>query len=82
MRPFFFAFSAKGDGNLMEITRDTVIGEIVENCPEAMPVFQAIGMHCLGCAMASGETVEQACAAHGVDPDEFLDYLQGYLETL
>ncbi len=66
----------------MEITRDTVIGEIVENCPEAMPVFQEIGMHCLGCAMASGETVEQACAAHGVDPDEFLDYLMKYLETV
>ena len=46
-----------------------------------MPVFQEIGMHCLGCAMASGETVEQACAAHGVDPDEFLEYLQRYLET-
>ena len=66
----------------MEITRDTVIGEIVENCPEAMPVFQEIGMHCIGCAMASGETVEQACAAHGVDPDEFLDYLTAYLETV
>ncbi len=68
--------------NLMEITRDTVIGEIVDNCPEAMPVFQEIGMHCLGCAMASGETVEQACAAHGVDPDEFLVYLKQYLETV
>ena len=66
----------------MEITRDTVIGEIVENCPQAMPVFQEIGMHCLGCAMASGETVEQACAAHGVDPDEFLDYLKKDLETV
>ena len=67
---------------ILEITRDTVIGEIVENCPQAMPVFQEIGMHCLGCAMASGETVEQACAAHGVDPDEFLDYLKKYLETV
>ena len=66
----------------MEITRDTVIGEIVDNSPEAMPVFQEIGMHCLGCAMASGETVEQACAAHGVDPDEFLVYLKQYLETV
>ena len=37
---------------------------------------------CMGCAMASGETVEQACAAHGVDPDEFLDYLTAYLETV
>ena len=66
----------------MEICRDTVIGEIVENCPEAMPVFQEIGMHCIGCAMASGETVEQACAAHGVDPDEFLNYLNAYLKTI
>ena len=66
----------------MEITRDTLVGEIVENCPEAMPVFQAIGMHCMGCAMASGETVDQACAAHGVDPDEFLDYLTQYLQEL
>ena len=66
----------------MEITRDTIIGEIVNSCPEAMPVFQAIGMHCMGCAMASGETVELACAAHGVDPDEFLEYLGQYLQNL
>ena len=78
MRPIFYG----KEFVRMEITRDTVIGEIVENCPEAMPVFQEIGMHCLGCAMASGETVEQACAAHGVDPDEFLDYLMKYLETV
>lgn len=66
----------------MEITRETVIGEVVENCPQTMPAFQAIGMHCMGCALASGETVEQACAAHGVDPDEFLNYLKEYLETV
>ena len=78
MRLFFI----RKEHNILEITRDTVIGEIVENCPQAMPVFQEIGMHCLGCAMASGETVEQACAAHGVDPDEFLDYLKKYLETV
>ena len=66
----------------MEITRETLIAEIVENCPEAMPAFQAIGMHCMGCAMASGETLEQACAAHGVDPDEFLAYLQSSLESM
>ncbi len=66
----------------MEITRETLISEIVENCPEAMPAFQAIGMHCMGCALASGENLEQACAAHGVDPDEFLTELEAYLATL
>ena len=66
----------------MEVTRETLIAEIVEKCPEAMPAFQAIGMHCMGCALASAETVEQACAVHGVDPDEFLDGLNAYLMTL
>lgn len=66
----------------MEITRETMLSEILENCPEAMPAFQAIGMHCMGCALASGENLEQACAAHGVDPDEFIDGLKNYLATL
>ena len=66
----------------MEITRETLISEILENCPEAMPAFQQIGMHCMGCALASGESLEEACAAHGIDPDEFLVVLKEYLETL
>lgn len=63
----------------MEITRETLISEIVMNAPQAMPAFQAIGMHCMGCAMASGENLEQACAAHGVDVDEFIAYLTAFL---
>lgn len=66
----------------MEITRETLISDIVANCPEAMPAFQAIGMHCMGCALSSGENLEQACAVHGVDPDEFLIALKAYLETV
>ena len=66
----------------MEITRESLISEILENCPEAMPAFQQIGMHCMGCALASGESLEEACAAHGIDPDEFLVVLKEYLETL
>ena len=59
-----------------------MLSEILENCPEAMPAFQAIGMHCMGCALASGENLEQACAAHGVDPDEFIEGLKNYRATL
>ena len=66
----------------MEITRETLISEIVENCPQAMPAFMEIGMHCMGCALASGETVEQACYAHWVDPDAFLEKLKEYLATV
>ena len=56
-----------------QITKDTIISEIMTIAPESVPLFQAIGMHCLGCAMASGETLGQACEVHGVDADEFLE---------
>ena len=66
---------------ISEISKDTLIGEIVTNFPQAMPAFQAIGMHCMGCAMASGENIEQACAVHGVDADEFVTELKAFLEA-
>lgn len=56
----------------MAFTKDMIIGDILREAPESAPLFQAIGMHCLGCAMASGETLSEACAVHGVDADEFL----------
>ncbi len=59
-----------------------MLSDMLMNCPESFPVFQQIGMHCMGCAMASAETIEEACAVHGVDPDEFIAYLKAYLQTL
>ena len=65
--------------DIFEIGRETIISDILENYPEAMPVFQELGMHCLGCALATSESMEAACAAHGVDPDEFLVNLKAFL---
>ena len=67
---------------IMEIDRDSIISEIFESFPEAMPKFQELGMHCLGCALATAESLEQACAAHAVDPDEFIIELKAYLLSL
>ena len=66
---------------MYQIEKETVIGEILINAPSAAPLFQAIGMHCLGCAMASGETVEEACAVHGLDADEVMAVIEDYLEN-
>ena len=65
---------------MTEITKDTVIAEILDVAPHSAPLFQSIGMHCLGCAMASGETLGEACNAHGVDADEFLTKLAEYVK--
>jgi hybrid cluster-associated redox disulfide protein len=62
------------------ITRDTVIADILDISPEAAPLFMSIGMHCLGCAMANGETLGEACEVHGVDTDEFLARLTSSLK--
>lgn len=51
------------------ITKDTIIGDILDNAPETAPLFIEIGMHCLGCPSSRGETVEQACTVHGQDVD-------------
>ena len=64
------------------ITKKSTIGEVLNMNIETARFFMEIGMHCLGCAMASGETLEQACLAHDVDPDEFLEQLRTYLESL
>jgi len=57
---------------MAQITQDTIIADILKVAPDSVPMFHAIGMHCLGCAMASGETLGEACMVHGVDADEFL----------
>ena len=64
---------------MYEVTKDTIISEVMMNAPETAPKFQAIGMHCLGCAMATGESVEQACIVHGIDPDAFLADLNAFI---
>ncbi len=57
---------------MLTITKDTVIGDILDIAPETAPAFLSIGMHCLGCPASRGETVEEACAVHGVDVDDLL----------
>ena len=57
---------------MSQITKDTIIADILKVAPDSVPLFQSIGMHCLGCALASSETLGQACAAHNVDVDEML----------
>ena len=54
------------------ITKETKISELLMQKPEAGVVLQGIGMHCLGCAIASMETIEEAADVHGVDVDELL----------
>ncbi len=67
---------------MIQFTKDTIITEVLQKAPEAAPLFFEIGMHCLGCAMASGETLEEACAVHGVDADAFIEKLNAFIAEM
>ncbi|MBQ2110779.1 MAG: DUF1858 domain-containing protein [Clostridia bacterium] len=56
----------------MEINKKMTIEEILNVNPNIANLLLASGMHCLGCVMASGENLEQACGVHGIDADELV----------
>lgn len=64
---------------MASITKDTIIGEILDMDQTTAPFFLEMGMHCLGCPSSRGETVEQACMVHGVDADELVRKLNEHL---
>ena len=57
---------------MIEITKDTIIGDILDIAPHTAPIFLSIGMHCLGCPSSRGEPVEEACMVHGIDVEKLL----------
>jgi len=54
---------------MANITKEMTIGEILRVCPAVAPVLLEMGMHCLGCPSAQGESLEQAAMVHGMDID-------------
>ena len=64
----------------MTVTVNTLIGEILdENAQAAAPILMGMGMHCLGCPSARGESIGEACEVHGVDADELVDKINAFL---
>lgn len=55
---------------MVQISKDTVIGDILDIAPQTAPIFFSIGMHCLGCPSSRGETVEEACMVHGLTGEQ------------
>lgn len=66
---------------MTSITKDMTIGDILDAEMETVPFFLEMGMHCLGCPASRGETVEEACAVHGVDADELVKKINDFLAS-
>lgn len=65
----------------MKVTKDSIIGEVLDADVETARFFFAIGMHCLGCPASRGESIADACAVHGTDADELVKQINEYFES-
>ncbi|MBR4223232.1 MAG: DUF1858 domain-containing protein [Oscillospiraceae bacterium] len=65
----------------LTVTKDTVINDILMEDMDVAPFFLDMGMHCIGCFASMGETVEEACMVHGVEPDDLIDALNEYFAS-
>ena len=63
----------------MTVTKETLIGYILDHDIETAEYFFEIGMHCLGCPASRGESIADACAVHGTDADELVAKINAHL---
>jgi hybrid cluster-associated redox disulfide protein len=62
------------------VTKDMMIGDVLRQFPQTAEVFLSLGMHCLGCPSATRESVEEAAASHGHNPDKLVADLNKVIE--
>lgn len=65
-----------------KVTKDMVIGQILQINEGVIPILMQSGMHCLGCPSSQMESLEDACLVHGIDADALINELNAFLETL
>ena len=65
----------------MKVTKESIIGDVLDYNRGTAQFFFEIGMHCLGCPSARGESIEDACAVHGTDADALVEKINAFLAT-
>ena len=65
----------------MAITKNSIIGDVLDKHPETAELFFSIGMHCLGCPASRGESIADACMVHGTDADELVAKLNAHFSA-
>ena len=63
-----------------KVTKEMSIIDIVQQYPEALPVFAKYGLGCIGCAAARFENLEAGAKVHGVDPQQMVDEINALIE--
>ncbi len=64
---------------MAQVTKSTMIGELLSIDQNVAPILLNIGMHCLGCPSSQMETIEEAAMVHGIDPDALVTQINDFL---
>lgn len=64
---------------MKQATKDMLIVDLINLDQGVAEILMNAGMHCIGCLMAHGETIEQAAAVHGIDSDALMEQINAYL---
>lgn len=65
----------------MQISKEMLIGELLQVDDLVAPMLMRAGMHCLGCPSAQGESLEEACMVHGINCDELVAQINEVLAS-
>lgn len=65
----------------LKVTKDTLIGEMLQMDTGIAEILMEAGMHCVGCPSSAGESLEEACMVHNMDADEVLKAVNNYLSS-
>ena len=65
----------------MQVTKESIIGDVLDYNAGTAKFFFEIGMHCLGCPASRGECIADACAVHGTDADALLKKINDYIAS-
>ena len=65
----------------MKVTKESIIGDVLDFDVDTARFFFEIGMHCLGCPSARGESIADACSVHGTNADELVEKINKYLAS-
>ena len=74
-------FNIRKETSKMTVTKETLIGDILDFDVETARFFFEIGMHCLGCPHSRGESIADACEVHGTDADALVKKINEFLAS-
>ena len=64
---------------MAQVTKDTMIGELLQMDMNIAQILFECGMHCPGCPSARFETLEEAAFVHGFDCALLVEKINAYL---